>query len=69
MACASLLSCGPSTGDGGRGVVWCREAGGAGQRATRKNAHFSCASQDETETVETVVKFLKMKRENTSFRN
>lgn len=63
MACASLLSCGPRTRDGGMGVGWCREAGGTGQRATRKNAHFFCASPDETETVETMVKFLRMKRE------
>lgn len=47
-----------------QGSRWCRT-----EERTRKNAHFSHASPGETETVETVVKFLRMKGENTSFRN
>ena len=49
---------------GGAGVG---VAGGGEQVATRKDMHFSCESQDETEAEETMVEFLRMKRENTSF--
>lgn len=38
--------------------------GGGEQVVTRKDMHFSCESQDETEAVETMVEFLRMKREH-----